>query len=63
MNFISVILSEMEFQTGMRFSCEENLPEAKRISADSLDIKFNMYIYIIIILFILGNNYTIKTAA
>ena len=35
MDFISVILTEMKFQTGMRFSCEHNLPETKWISADS----------------------------
>ena len=29
MNFISVILTEMKFQNGMRFSCEHNLPEMK----------------------------------
>ena len=29
MDFISVILTEMKFQTGMRFSCEHNLPETK----------------------------------
>ena len=33
-NFISVILTEMKFQTGMRFSCENNLPETKWISVD-----------------------------
>ena len=38
MNFKSVILTEMKFQTGMRFSCEHNLPETKWISADSLDV-------------------------
>ena len=41
MDFISVILTEMKFQTGMRFSCEQNLPETKWISAESLDIVFN----------------------
>ena len=29
MDFISVILIEMKFQTGMRFSCEHNLLEMK----------------------------------
>ena len=36
MNFMSIILT----QTGMRFSCEHNLPEMKWISADSLDVAF-----------------------
>ena len=43
MDFILVILTEMKFQTGMRFSYEQNLPEATWISADSLDIAFNVY--------------------
>ena len=34
-------MNEMKFQTGMRFPCEQNLPEAKWISTDSLDIAFN----------------------
>ena len=38
MDFISVILIEMKFETGMRFSCEHNLLETKWISADSLDV-------------------------
>ena len=42
MDFISVILTELKFPTGMRFSCEQNLPETKLISADSLDIAFNV---------------------
>ena len=29
MDFILVILTEMKFQTGMRFSCKHNLPETK----------------------------------
>ena len=29
MDFISVILTEMKFQTNMRFSCEHNLPKKK----------------------------------
>ena len=41
MDLMSVILTEMKFQTGMRFSCEHNLPEVKLISADLLDIGFN----------------------
>ena len=41
MDFISVILTEMKFQTGMRFSCENNSLETKWISADSLDVAFN----------------------
>ena len=40
MDFISVILTEMKFKTGMRFSCEHNLLETKWISADSLDVAF-----------------------
>ena len=44
MDFISVILTEMKFQTGMRFSCEHNLPETKWISADSLDVAFNAHV-------------------
>ena len=43
-NFISVILTEIKFQTGMRFSCEQNLSEPKWISADSLDIAFNAHV-------------------
>ena len=34
MDFISVILTEMNFKTGMRFSFEHNLPETKWISAE-----------------------------
>ena len=44
MDFISVILTEMKFQTGMRFSCEQNLPEAKLITRNSLDIAFNAHV-------------------
>ena len=43
-DFISVILTEMKFQTGMRFSCEQNLPKAKWIIAVSLDIAFNGHV-------------------
>ena len=39
-DFILVILTEMKFQTSMRFSCEQKLLEAKRISVYSLDIAF-----------------------
>ena len=42
-DFISVILTEIKFQTGMRFSCEQYLTEAKWISAASLDITFNTH--------------------
>ena len=35
-----LILTETKFQTGLRFSCERNLPETKWISADSLDGAF-----------------------
>ena len=41
MNFMSVILTEMEFQTGMRFSCEHNLPET-----ESLDVAFNAHVHL-----------------
>ena len=44
MDFISVILTEMKFQTGMRFSCEHNLPETKWISADLLDVAVNVHV-------------------
>ena len=44
MDFFLVILTEMKFQTGMRFSCEQNLPEVKRISADQLDVVFNPHV-------------------
>ena len=49
MDFKLVILTEMKFQTGMRFSCEQNLPEAKWISADSLDTAFNAHVRLKII--------------
>ena len=48
MDFISVILTEMKFQTGMRFSCEHNLPETKWISADLLDVAFNAHVRLIL---------------
>ena len=41
-DFISVILTEMKFQTGMRFSREHNLPATKWISAGSLGVVFNV---------------------
>ena len=44
MDFISVILTEMKFQTGMRFSCEQNLPKLKWVSVDSSDIAFNAHV-------------------
>ena len=44
MDFISVILTKMKSQTGMRFSCEHNLPEMKLISAGSLDVTFNAHV-------------------
>ena len=44
MDFISVILTEMKFQTGTRFSCEYNLCEAKWINADSLDVPFDAHV-------------------
>ena len=40
MDFISV----MKSQTGMRFSLEQNLPESKWISADSLVTAFNAHV-------------------
>ena len=49
MDFISVILTEMKFQTSMRFSCEQNLPEAKWVSADSLDSAYNAHVRLKII--------------
>ena len=42
--FISVILTEIKFQTGIRFSCEHGLPETKRISAGLLNIAFNAHV-------------------
>ena len=50
MDFISFILNEMKFQTGKRFSSEQNLPETKWISADSLDIAFNAHVCLKLIL-------------
>ena len=44
MDFISVILTEMKFQTCMRFSFKQNLRETKWISANSLDIAFNAHV-------------------
>ena len=44
MNFIPVILTEMKFQTDIRFSCEHSLPETNWISADSLDVEFNAHV-------------------
>ena len=43
MDFISVMLTKMKFQTGMRFPCEHNLPETKWISTDSVDVAFNVH--------------------
>ena len=37
-------LTKIKFQTGMRFSCEQNLPETKWISVNSLDIAFNEHV-------------------
>ena len=50
--FHIVNLTEMKFQTGMRFSCEHNLPETKWISADSLDIAFNAHVRLKLIAYI-----------
>ena len=44
MDFISVILTEMKFETGIRFSCEQNLPEVKWINAYSSDIVFSAHV-------------------
>ena len=44
MDFISVILTEIKFQTDMRFSWEHNLPETKWISADSLEVAINAHV-------------------
>ena len=44
MDFILVVLTEMKFQTGMRFSCQHNLPETKWMSADSMDVAFNVHV-------------------
>ena len=41
--FISVILNEIKFQTGMRFSYEHNLLETKRITADLVDVAINAH--------------------
>ena len=46
MDFISVILTEMKFQTDMRFPCEQNLPKAKWIHADSLNNAFNAHVHL-----------------
>ena len=43
MDFISVILTKMKFQSDMRLSYEQNLPETKWISTDSLDVAFNAH--------------------
>ena len=43
---ISVILTKMKFQTGIRFSSEHNLPETKWVSADSLDVVFNVHLHL-----------------
>ena len=44
MDFISVVLTEMKFQNGMGFSCGHNLSKTKWISADSLDVAFNVHV-------------------
>ena len=44
MDFISIILIEMKFKTDMRFSCEHNLPKAKWINTNALDIAFNAHV-------------------
>ena len=36
--------SETTFQTGITFSYEQNLPEKKRVNANSLDIVFNAHV-------------------
>ena len=52
MDFRSVILIEMKFQTDMRFPCEQNLPKVKCLSADSLDIAFNAHVRLKLIAYI-----------
>ena len=44
MDFISVIMTEMKFQAGVRFLCEHSLPQTKWISIDSLDVAFNAHV-------------------
>ena len=46
MDFISVILTEMKFQTVMKFLCEHNLPQTKGISTDLLDVAFNAHVHL-----------------
>ena len=46
MDFISVILTEMKFQTSMRFLCEHNLPQTKWISTDSLDVASTAHVHL-----------------
>ena len=43
----------MKSQTGMRFPCEQNLPEEKRINVNSLDIAFNEHVCLKLIAIIL----------
>ena len=45
-DFVSVILGQMKFQTTIEFSCEQNLPEVKLISANLLDIAFNVHVHL-----------------
>ena len=49
-DFISVILAKIKFQTSMTFSCEQNSPKTKWISADLLDIAFNAHVYLKLIM-------------
>ena len=44
MDFILVILIQIKFQTGMKFSCQHNLPEGKRIRLDLLDVAFKAHV-------------------
>ena len=44
MDFIVFNFTEIKFQTGMRFSREQNLPEAKLLSADRLHIALNVHV-------------------
>ena len=39
-------LTKMKFETGMRFSCEHNLPWRKWISAHSLDVAFTVHVHL-----------------
>ena len=44
MDLIWIILIEMNFQTGSKFSCEQNLPRVKWINTDLLNVAFNVHV-------------------